>query len=116
MVPAKVLRELRGLYASEGRAIDLHKYSEPLFSVVFEMMTTDSFIAGIASKILDGELVGPEERAIASSPFLLEARWWKGENGQMFDVNEYPEVRAVALNIERLREKCNEILNFSSGG
>ena len=110
MASAKVLRELRTLYASEGRAIDLHKYSEPLSSVVFEVITTDSFIAGIASKILDGESVDPEERAIASLPFFVKERWWKGDDGQMFDLEEYPEVREVAINIEKLRRKCNEIL------
>jgi hypothetical protein len=104
------MNELKNLFASEGRAIDLHKYSEPVFSVVFEMITTDSFIAGIANKILDGEPVNPEEQGLLSFPFFEEERWWQRGHGQMFDLQEYPEVREVAMNIERLRRKCKEIL------
>lgn len=87
----------------------------PLFQVVFEVITADTFIAGIASKILDGDPIEPRERVVVSSPVLIEERWWQCDNGQMFDVQEHTEIRKIAMNIERLRKKCNEVLISANG-
>jgi hypothetical protein len=81
---------------------------------VFEIITADTFIAGIASKILDGDPIEPEERVVINNPVLIEDRWWRCDNGQMFDVYEHTEVRQVAMNVERLRRKCNEVLTSTN--
>ncbi|HLA11993.1 MAG TPA: hypothetical protein VJ023_15515 [Pyrinomonadaceae bacterium] len=113
MVPAKVLEELKQLYESEERAIDLHKYTDRMFDMVFEIITADSFVAGVASKILDRETVTPEETAAISNPLLLESRRWLCDDGQTIDLQPYDEIHQVAISIERLRAKCKEVLEFS---
>jgi hypothetical protein len=114
MVPAKVVEELKQLYESEERAIDLHQYSGPLFDVVFEIITADTFVAGVASKIVDREAVTPEESAVVTSPLLLESRMWRCDDGEIFDIQPYPEIHRVATSIESLRAKCQEALSLAN--
>lgn len=115
MVSSKVIAEVKQCYeVLTQQSLDPHNYTYPLFQVVFEIITADTFVAGIASKILDGESVEPEERVIASSPLLLEEHWWQCDDGQLFDIQEHTEVCQVALSIERLRKKCNEVLSSTS--
>ena len=116
MVPSKVIAEIKQSYEALARqSIDPHNYTGYLFQVVFEIITADTFIAGIASKILDGEPIEPEDRAVVSSPVLIEERWWQCDDGQMYDVQGHAEVRQVAMNIEKLRKKCYDILISTNG-
>jgi hypothetical protein len=114
MVPAKVVEELKQLYESEERVIDLHQYSGPLFDVVFEIITADTFVAGVASKIVDREVVTPEERAVVTTPLLLDNRMWRCDDGEKFDIQLYPEINRVAKSIESLRAKCQEALSLAN--
>jgi hypothetical protein len=112
MVSPKITAEIKQSYENLAKqSLDPHNYTDFLFQVVFEIITADTFIAGIASKILDCEPVTLEERAIIRSQLMVERRWWRCDNGQLFDVQEYPEIYQAALNIERLREQCEKALN-----
>ncbi len=111
MVSAKVTAEIRHCYeALKEQRLDIHRYSGPLFDVVFEVVTADTFVAGVASKLIDRETVAPEERSVVTTPLLMEDRWWRCDDGQMFDLEPYPEIRRVATSIEGLRAKCNDAL------
>lgn len=115
MVPPEIIREIKQCYdALAQHSLDPHSYTEPVFQVVFEIITADTFIAGIASKILDGDPVEPEDRVILSNPLLIGGHWWRCDNGQVFDVRKHEEVRRIAVNIERLRKKCNEALTSTT--
>lgn len=115
MVPSQVIEEIKQCYEALARqSIDPHAYMDSMFQVVFEIITADTFIAGIASKILDGDPIDPEELVVVSSPLLIEGRWWKCNDGQMYDVQGHAEVRQVAMSIEKLRKKCYEVLKPSS--
>jgi hypothetical protein len=107
MVSAQIIAEIRGSFEALGQQrLDIHQYSPPLFDVVFEIISADTFIAGIASKLLDRDAVGPEERAVVDHPLLVERRWWRLENGELFDIEPYVEIYKVAVAVEDLRMKC----------
>lgn len=111
MVSTRILKELRYLIESNERAIDLHKYSDRLFDVVFDIITADTFVAGTASKILDRETLLPEERAIISKPLVISNGIWRCADGEMFDLRGYPEIYSVARGVEKLRAKCHQALD-----
>jgi|SRR5882724_1614113 len=111
MVPTKVLEELRQLYESDERVIDLANYAGSLFDVAFDVITADTFVAGIASKIVDRDIVTAEERIAVDVPFLLEDRWWRRDDGQLFDLQPHAEIHKVAISIEYLRGKCSDALS-----
>lgn len=103
--------EIKRCYeALANTGIDIHKYSGPLFDVVFEIISADTFVAGVASKLLDRDPVTREERAIISAQMLLEGRLWRLDNGKLFDLQSYAEIQAAATVIETLRAKCCEAL------
>lgn len=97
MVSAKMTAEIERCYeALANKRIDIHKYSGSLFDVVFEIITADTFVAGVASKLLDRAPVTGEERAVISAQMLLEDRFWRLDNGQLFDLELHAEIKATA--------------------
>ena len=103
--------EIKDLYEELAElSLDIHKYSGPLFDVIFEIITVDSYVAGIASKLLDINTITPEERAFVATRKLMEGMW-RRDDGQLFDIRPYPEVKVVADTVERLRSKCDQALN-----
>jgi len=108
------MTEIKSLFeVLAEHSIDIHEYTGRMFDVVFEIFTADTFVAGIASKLLNGDSVSPEERVFIASPMLIEGRWWKCEDGQSVDIRPYPRVQVLADAVEKLRHKCNEGLSSS---
>lgn len=113
MVSPKLIKEIRDLYDTLAElSLDIHEYSGPLFDVVFDIITADGFVAGIASKILDRNTVTAEERAFIARSKLMDGGWWRCDDGQLFNIGPYTRVTGVADAIERLRSKCNEALSL----
>jgi hypothetical protein len=112
MVSSKALRDLRNSYetSSQGPMLEPSRYVGRWYDVVFEIITTDSYVAGIASKVLDGCSVAPEERALVSSSLLDGGHLWRLSNGQVTDLTEKPEILQLAVRIEKLRRTCNRVL------
>lgn len=112
MVSSKIMIQIRDRFeVLAAHSLDVHEYSGRLFDVVFEIVTADTFVAGLASKLLDGGAVSSEERRFIDSPLLIEGHWWRCEDGQLFDIQPYPEVKVAAVAVEELRHKCNEALS-----
>jgi hypothetical protein len=115
MVSPKLTAEIMRCYeALREQRLDIHRYSGPLLDVVFEMITADTFVAGVARKLMDGDLVAPKERIVVRDPLLLEDRWWRCDAGQLFDLEPYEEIRMVATSIESLRAKCKDALSATN--
>ena len=111
MVSPKLAAEIkRGFEALQNQKLEIHDYGPPLLDVVFEIYTADTFVAGIASKLIDGDPVPQEERVVVASPLMIDGRWWRRDNGEQFDLEPHPEVRDAALEIEDLRIKCKAAL------
>lgn len=96
--------------ALEDQQLDIHRYSPPLSDVIFEIFSADSFIAGIAGKILDRDSISPEERTILDRPLLTDRRWWLRDNGELFDLQPHQEISNAANAVEDLRAKCKAAL------
>lgn len=109
------MTELKNLFeVLAEHSIDIHEYTGRMFDIVFEIVTADTFVAGIASKLLNGDSVSPEERVFVASPMLIEGRWWRCDDGQSVDIRPYPKAKVVADAVEKLRHKCNEALSSFS--
>jgi hypothetical protein len=111
MVSAKVLKDLSYLFNSSDRAIDMTRYDDELSDVVFDINTADSFVAGVASKILDREDLLPEEQAFIRKALFLRDGIWEDSDGKTYDLRAHGEIYSVALAVERLRKKCCEALD-----
>lgn len=111
MVSPKIIDEIRGLYeALTEQSLDIHEYSDRMFDVVFDIITADTYVAGVATKIIDGDPIAPKERNFIGRPLLMEDRWWRCDDGELFDIQRYPRVKLVASTVESLRHKCNDAL------
>jgi hypothetical protein len=98
MVSPKLIKEIRDLYDAVAElSLDIHEDSGPLFDVVFEIITADGYLAGIASKLLDRNTVTSEERAFVARPQLVDCGWWRCDDGQLFDIRPYPRVRLLLM-------------------
>jgi hypothetical protein len=102
--------ELReSLQAMSRSNVNIADYEGTLFDVVFDILTADTFVAGIATKILDGESIPPNERVVIRNP-LLEKNSWIYER-QPFDLSAHPAVLTVARAVEHTRALCCRIID-----
>jgi hypothetical protein len=111
MVSSELMAEIEHWYeVVRYQSIDPHKYSGESFDVVCEIITADTFVAGIASKLLDGSTIDPIERQIIGDPLITDQHWWKRGSGQKFDFHAFPEICQVVQSLEKLRSLCKDAL------
>lgn len=111
MVSSKVIDQLEHWYeVVRHQSIDPHKYSGESFEVVCEIITADTFIAGIASKLLDGSAINPIERQIVDASLVIDQHWWKRASGRNFNLHSLAEIHQVVQSLEKLRCLCKEAL------
>src|SRR5262249_10006476 len=91
-------------------SVDPHNYSGLLFDVVCEIITADTYIPGIASRIVDGEVIEVGERFFLGESLLIDKYLWRRPTGAVFDLRGHAGIREYAIKIERLREKCHQAL------
>jgi hypothetical protein len=73
--------------------------------VVFEMVTADTYIAGVADRLLHGPKIREEHRRIISQD-QLHGNAWILQDGTRFDLTPYPELLEYARIIENVRQAC----------
>jgi hypothetical protein len=111
MVSPKDVAEIKQCFEElRHHSVDPYNYSGLLFDVVFEIITADTYIAGIANKILDKEFIEVEERFFLGKPLLVDKRWWQRPMGEAFDMQDHADISEYAIKVERLREKCYRAL------
>ena len=85
MVSSKLIREIGKRYeALMQTSIELGKYNGALFDVAFEITTAETFVAGVASKIMDHNQLTADDKLIVGRPFMLESRWWEVRKWKRF--------------------------------
>jgi hypothetical protein len=115
MLSPKLMREMQKQFdALAQSAIEPGNYTGSLFDVAFEITTAETFIAGVASKIIDGNRITKKDMSIVQRPLLLEGRWWQCDDGSVSDLGVNPEINRRALAIEQLRAACATALKPSS--
>jgi hypothetical protein len=114
MVSPKMRRGVKRCYeALLAESLEIHRYSGTVFDVAFQIITAETFVAGVATKILDREVVSPEEAAVIKNPLVLEGSLWRCDDGQTFDLKPFPQVHRTAIRVESLRAKCYDALDCS---
>ena len=105
------MREMKELFdAVVHSSIELGNYTGPLFDVAFEITTAETFVGGVASKIIDRDRITKRDRLVVQHPLLLEGRWWQCDDGNVFDLRVNPEINSRAMTIEKLRATCAKAL------
>jgi hypothetical protein len=86
-------------------SIDPSIYVGEIGDAVFDMISSDTFIAGIATSMFEGIMPDLANRRILTRGLLSGSRWCLS-NGQYVDLSEVEEVQSYARQIECVRREC----------
>lgn len=112
MVSPEAMKDLKAALEGLGSAfVDINSYSGELLAAAFDVYTTDTFIAGIADKIISGHMISDVDRAILAKPLIFDRVFWITSSGQTIDIKDDPLLLDLAQKVELLREKCAIIAN-----
>ena len=89
--------------------IRIADYEGDLEDVVAEMFTKDTFIAGVASTLLDGKEVEEAYREILAAP-IIEGTAWILPEGERNDLGEHPQLLRYAHLLDEVRTECLALL------
>jgi hypothetical protein len=98
-------RVRRAFFEVDEHQVELRDYQGATKAALFELVTGQSFLAGIATRILNREGVPEDDRAALVDPFLLPENRWRRPFGPCVDLTQ-PELVALARALERLRDAC----------
>jgi hypothetical protein len=105
------LRELARTFEQlQGHHVRVRNYTGAAQDAAFDITTADTFVAGIATQLLDEQTVPHEHRSVVAHPSLREGRYWTLTDGGSLDLAPYPELLAYALAVEAVREQCQRLL------
>ena len=90
---------------------DYDEDNEQDFDALVEIITAETYIAGIADTILSGGSVNPQYREILYRKFIIDDKWQLND-GSNYSLSHIPEVLEYSINIEKLRIECNKVLNI----
>ena len=85
--------------------IRVGQYQDLLGDVAFELATADTFIAGIATELLERRRPSHAAMPILQRP-LLERAAWVMSTGQNVDLSDQLELLRAAELLEQLRREC----------
>lgn len=109
MVSSNIETELARAFENlSSRSIDLNDYDGELIELAFDITTSDTFISGIADKILSGDTLQNEDRKILAKPLILDEIFWINSDGQLTNLKDDERLFEHAQQIERLRKICAE--------
>ena len=88
-----------------SRSLDLKAFTGQLADVAFEITTAESFLAGIASALLERGVMDPSHRVVLEKEFLRGTTWNLGD-GARVDLSSAPELLQAARAVQELRDEC----------
>jgi hypothetical protein len=90
-------------------SIDPDRYENGVADVVCDILTVDSFVAGIAASIIEAAHVDHSDAVHLAREFLNE-NVWTTLAGSSFDLSEFPEILQHARLVVRLQNSCLGLL------
>ncbi|MGI8544189.1 MAG: hypothetical protein ACR2MD_12045 [Aridibacter sp.] len=112
MVSAKIKKDLEIAYKDlANTSVDLDSYDGQLLSLAFDIFTSDTFIAGIAEKILSGDCINNDDRIILIKPLIVDDVYWVTNSGQVIDINDDKPLFELAKKIETVRKICSTVVS-----
>lgn len=111
MVPPRLLKSLRHSFsAMKSGRIDIHSYTGQVYDAVFDIITVETGIAGIADRLLDSESI--EQHVLQSiADDRLVANQWRSLDGRLCSLESVPEVLEYARRVEETRKLCLKIIS-----
>ncbi len=106
MVSPEMSAMLRESYSKlQTYSLDVNAYDDWQQDVVFDMTTIDTYLAGLASRLLSGQAITREEKTMLLYPFLVD-EVWNGHWVRQTDLSGIPEILRYAQVIEQTRASC----------
>jgi len=116
MVSPEVIDELtRCCAAVERQKVNASQYSGSLLDLVFDVVTAETAIVGIASKLIEGDRMEESDRLIANRPLFTDGRFWQLRDGEAVEILAHNEIWRLASAIEALRTVCDTALQLLDG-
>jgi hypothetical protein len=110
MVSSQMMHRLRDEFDTiESQSIDPQNYAGDDSDVVFDIITAETFVAGIASKILDSKTISSEEKQILNKEFVKGGNWLRAD-GSEYSLWHLPDVKEYVRSIEALRVICLQLV------
>jgi hypothetical protein len=112
MVSSKVRSKLVEAFETlKNSTLDIHNYSGNDFDVVFDIISTDTFIAGIVDRIIDGQNIDQQENVILKKKYLENTCWITTE-GNLLPLEHLPEVLEYAQVLQKVQQLCAKIIGI----
>lgn len=110
MVSSKLEDHLKSMAIElSNQSISLYKYKGDDAEIAFDIVTSDTFIAGIADKLIERISLSTEETSLLEKKLLVNGEWFCND-GHTHSLNHLPELKKYAGKIEELRIICRKIL------
>jgi hypothetical protein len=110
MVSSKVRKDLEVAFEElASTSVDIHVYNGQLLDTAFDVFTANTFIAGVADKVLSGDAVDDSDRMILATPLILNQTFWVMNCGQAINIENDQPLFELAQKIEKVRELCLKI-------
>jgi hypothetical protein len=84
-------------------------YKGEIKELVFELLDAETFVAGIASTLLEGQCPERAAMPILETTFLFGTCWMR-RDGSQFDLRATPEVLDHARRVEALKDACAALI------
>jgi hypothetical protein len=111
MVSSKVEAQLREAFDALCKCtIEVHDYAGDAFAAVFDIYTQESFVAGIAEKLLNHAVIGEQDRRIVATNHLHGHCWLMVESGKRVSLAHLPEVLEYAQRINDVQRLCLRLM------
>jgi hypothetical protein len=102
---------LRQLFDQSSKtSVSVRKYQGQTADAAFEICTADTFVAGIASRVLEGQKPESAFLAILANP-LMNGTCWVMPDKQLVDLSATPELLQAARLVEDLRMECRKVVD-----
>lgn len=83
-------------------SLDIDMFPVIAQDVAFEIVSTETALAGLASQLLDGERPDPGQLAVCQHIFLRDTVWYS-RDGRTFDLRSHDDLLDKALKLLDLR-------------
>jgi hypothetical protein len=114
MVPPEMMKLHELVNHLQGLAPDIHSYPASVGDALFDLFTVDTFVAGIADRLLSGMSVQVASHTVLRTPIPVTNSYWVSDDGREIDLREYPEILAFVQVLEELRQECWAIVSASN--
>lgn len=103
--------KLKLLFDRLGRTkVKISTYPREMEDVVFDVIEMDTFIAGLASCVLENERIESDHLQLLRLHTIEDGSFWTLTDGSRVDLRPYPELLAYALTVHDVKMEVARLL------